>query len=271
MRFTEFRRTESRQEEAGMQEPREVVEAIEKSRNLPGGDEERFTGYGVMGVTFRSGHVLCLRRFPIASIGRGYTSIWHRDPSECWTFIQDVPPHQGCSRYFGRSVNRSLVQDIRIEWANPRSFTVDTQGEHPVHWQVRLGRTVLSSLMNAVAGRMPDALWRSEAMLGAIGRIGSLVLGAGRMNLVGVVPNGQRFRANPKRMWVIDSSRADVCGRDLGEMGPLAEQARLGDFWIPQFGRFFTGSSFLEPFDEKRHYSATPRPEGRGAPCMACS
>jgi hypothetical protein len=57
-----------------MQEPREVVEVIEKSRNLPTGDEERFTGYGVMGVTFRSGHVLCLRRFPITtsrSEGRG--------------------------------------------------------------------------------------------------------------------------------------------------------------------------------------------------------
>ena len=254
-----------------MQEPRDVVEAIEKRGTLPEGDEERFTGYGVMGVPFESGHVLGLRRFPIASIGRGYTSIWHRDPGGCWTFVQDVPPQKGCSRYFGRSVDRVLVQDIRIEWANPWSFTVHSRGEHPVHWQVRLGRNRTSSLINSVAGRLPDALWRSEALLRAIGGIGSLVLGAGRMNLVGAVPNGQRFRANPKQIWTIAASRAEVCGRDLGEMGPLAEQARLGDFWIPQRGRFFAGSSFLEPFDEKRHYSAASRAEGRGGSCAACA
>lgn len=254
-----------------MQEPREVVEAIEKSRTLPGGDEERFTGYGVMGVPFESGHVLCLRRFPIASIGRGYTSIWHRDPGGCWTFIQDVPPQKGCSRYFGRSVDRALIQAIRIEWASPWSFSVETRGEHPVHWQVRLGRSKTSSLINSVAGRLPAALWRSEMLLRTIGRVGSLVLGAGRINLIGAVPNGQRFRANPKQMWTIDASRADVCGRDIGEMGPLAEQARLGDFWIPQRGRFFVGSSFLEPFDETRHHSATSRADGRGKRCTACA
>jgi hypothetical protein len=258
-------------EEANMQEPRHVVASIETSATLPEGNEERFTGYGVMGVPFSSGHVLCLRRFPIASIGRGYTSVWHRDPGGCWTFIQDVPPRSGCSRYFGSAVDRSLVQDIRIEWSSAWSFSVDTRGEHPVRWQVRLSRTRLSDLMNAAAGCLPDALWRSEALLRAIGKVGSLILGAGRMSLVGDVPNGQRFRANPKRLWVVEASRADICGRDVGEMAPLAEQARLGDFWIPQRGRFFTGSSFLEPFDEARHISATSRAEGRSERCAACA
>ena len=253
-----------------MQDPRHVVETIENSGTLPEGDEERFTGYGVMGVPFRSGHVLCLRRFPVTSLGRGYTSVWHRDPGGCWTFIQDVPPQNGCSRYFGSAVDRSLVQAIRIEWSSPWSFSVDSQGVHSVHWQVRLGRTKLSNLMNAVAGYLPEALWRSEALLRAIGKAGSLVLGAGRINLVGAVPNGQRFRANPKRIWVIESSQADVCGRDLGEMGPLAEQARLGDFWIPQNGRFFTGSSYLERFDGARHASATSRADG-GERSMVCA
>jgi hypothetical protein len=235
------------------------------------GDDERFTGYGVMGAPFRSGHVLCLRSFPVTSIGRGYASVWHRDPGGCWTFIQDVPPQNVCSRYFGSAVDRSLVQDIRIEWSGPWSFSVDTRGEHPVHWQVQLGHTKLSDLMNAAAGCLPDALWRSEALLRAIGKAGSLVLGAGRMNLIGAVPNGQRFRANPKRIWVIEYSRANVCGRDLGEIGPLAEQVRLGDFWIPQRGRFFAGSSYLEPFDAARHVSVTSRGGGSGDRCIACA
>ena len=106
--------------------------------------------------------------------------------------------------------------------------------------------------MNTAAGCLPDALWRSEALLRAFGKAGSLVLGAGRMNLVGAVPNGQRFRANPKRTWVIESSQANVCGRDLGEIGPLSEQIRLGDFWIPQRGRFSTGSPYLEAFYGKK-------------------
>ena len=92
-----------------MQEPRKIVEAIENSSRLPEGHEERFTGYGVMGVPFKLGHVLCLRRFPVTSIGQGYTSVWHRDPGGCWTFIQDVSPRNGCSRYFGSAVDRSLV------------------------------------------------------------------------------------------------------------------------------------------------------------------
>jgi len=253
-----------------MQEPRKIVEAIENSSRLPEGHEERFTGYGVMGVPFKSGHVLCLRRFPVTSIGQGYTSVWHRDPGGCWTFVQDVSPRNGCSRYFGSAVDKSLVQDIRIEWSSPWRFSVVTRGEHPIYWKVCLGRTRMSDLINTAAGWLPNALWRSEALLRAVGKAGSLVLGAGRMNLVGAVPNGQRFRANPKRTWVIESSQANVCGRDLGETGPLSEQVRLGDFWIPQRGRFFTGSSYLERFDATRHASTTSRGGGNGDRCMVC-
>jgi hypothetical protein len=50
-----------------MQETKQVVETIDKSGELPEGVEERFTGDGVMGVPFSSGHVLCQRRFPINS------------------------------------------------------------------------------------------------------------------------------------------------------------------------------------------------------------
>ena len=44
---------------------------------LPSGGEERFAGYGVMGLPFASGHVLAMRRFPASSIGPGYSSVWH--------------------------------------------------------------------------------------------------------------------------------------------------------------------------------------------------
>ena len=47
-----------------MAEPREWAERIEREASLPGGGAERFAGYAVMGVSFDSGHVLALRRWP---------------------------------------------------------------------------------------------------------------------------------------------------------------------------------------------------------------
>jgi hypothetical protein len=43
---------------AALREPRELVSELEASRKLPRGLEERFAGYGVMGLPFRSGHLL---------------------------------------------------------------------------------------------------------------------------------------------------------------------------------------------------------------------
>jgi hypothetical protein len=60
---------------------------LECDRNLPDGQDERFNGYGVMGVPFVSGDLLALRRFPNTSIGDGYTSVWHRRPDGRWLFI----------------------------------------------------------------------------------------------------------------------------------------------------------------------------------------
>jgi len=39
-------------------EPRKLVEQLEAAALLPAGSNERFNGYGVMGLPFRSAHVL---------------------------------------------------------------------------------------------------------------------------------------------------------------------------------------------------------------------
>jgi hypothetical protein len=54
-----------------MRRPAEIVEELERKADLPPGAQERFFGYGVMGLPFRSGHILALRRFPASSIGPG--------------------------------------------------------------------------------------------------------------------------------------------------------------------------------------------------------
>ena len=40
---------------------RKLVEQLEVVPSLPSGSEERFNGYGVMGLPFTSGHILVMR------------------------------------------------------------------------------------------------------------------------------------------------------------------------------------------------------------------
>src|SRR5215217_6712147 len=107
-----------------MREPAEIVRELEAHAELPPGSEERFFGYGVMGLPFKSGHLLGLRRFPASSIGPGYRSVWHRAPDGRWTFYQDQPPEMACTRYFGDEVDEVREGPIEIEWTGPRALAV---------------------------------------------------------------------------------------------------------------------------------------------------
>jgi hypothetical protein len=111
--------------------------------------------------------------------------------------------------------------------------------------------------MNAVAGVLPDTLWRKEAVLKNMGGAASVVLRAGQLGLSGRVPNGQSFIVNPMRIWSVRSSTARMADRDLGRVRPLTSQTRLGDFWIPQRGLFAIGRAFFEPLDPTRHALTT--------------
>ncbi|MEX0787060.1 MAG: hypothetical protein WD939_10525 [Dehalococcoidia bacterium] len=240
-----------------MTEPRDLVDEIERHVTLPEGHEERFSGYGIMGLPFASGHLLALRRFPASSLGAGYASVWHRDPQGRWTMFVDVPASRSCPRYFGSAVARATELPIAIDWTGDRSFRVSIDNGVDLRWSVSLGQPPVMKVLNAVGALMPDALWRRPAVLRAMGSVASLTLGAGRLGLSGFAPNGQRFIANPLRMWSIVKSAATLGGDDLGPLGKLSEQVHLGDFWIPQRGIFVIGRSFFEPFDSARHLAAT--------------
>lgn len=236
-----------------MLQPRRLAELTEASPTLPEGTEERFSGYGVMGLPFRSGHVLGLRRFAASSIGPGYTSVWHRAPTGEWTFYQDVPAEQACPRYFGPRLRRALRRSIDVRWTGPDAFTVSVDGGRAVQWDLTLAAPPTIRAMNAMAHAMPEAWWRNRTVLRAMGVIARGLLRTGRLGLAGRAPSGQAFVANPLVAWTIPSSRAQVEGVDLGEPGPLAEQDHLGDFWIPQRGLFVVGRTFFEPLDPASH------------------
>ena len=58
----------------------------------------------------------------------------------------------------------------------------------------------------------------------------------------------------------MEATAAILDGQDLGEMTSLPEQARLGDFWIPNAGIFAMGETRFESFDPEVHSSAITRP-----------
>jgi hypothetical protein len=245
-----------------MAEPKELVVSLEQDAELPSGNEERFAGYGVMGVPFTSGDLLAMRRFPASSLGQGYTSVWHRNPQGRWTFYSDVPPQLACPRYFGSAVDEAVVREIEITWSSPRDFTLSIEEDLGLDWHLSLAETPATRLLNAVGGVLPDALWRKEAVLKPMGKAASLMLRAGRLGLTGQVPNHQRFIANPMLIWAIQSSTARMGDQDLGSVGSLPLQTRLGDFWIPQRGIFAIGRAFFEHLDPARHALITATSSG---------
>lgn len=233
-----------------MSDPREAAEAAESGKVPAGPYGERFGGYGVMGLPFASGHVLALRRFPASSLAEPYTSVWHRDPSGRWSMYQDVPAEQACPRYFDAAVDRTIPAEIDLAWTGPNTMQVTAEG---LQWRVSMTTTGMTRTMNAIAGRMPAGAWSSPTVLRMMGRVAGAAMKVGRVGLQGTSPNGQRFQAHPLRVWMASDSTATIDGQDLGPPGPLAEQARLGDFWIPQRGVFAIGRSFFEDFDPTRH------------------
>src|SRR5258708_5205753 len=147
--------------------PREIVHQIETNPALPAGAGDRFAGYAVIGLPFRSGHVLALRRFPASSVGPGYTSVWHRDPRGAWTFYSTVSPDLGCARYFGGEITYNVVGPIGIEWTSATQFGVSIGTV--LRWEVMLTESLSTRLLNAAASLVPGAWWQRKSMLKAMG------------------------------------------------------------------------------------------------------
>lgn len=234
--------------------PADAASAVLRNPRLPAGDDERFAGFGVLGLPFAGGHYLALRCIPSASFAPGYRSVWHRDPGGVWTFYATTSGEQSCSRYFSSATPSDAVRcDIDVAWVTPWSLYVQIPGL--LEWHLDIAPTASTRLMTRIAQRLPAAAWTNRLALGVIGRAVGPAMGAGQIRLLGAVPNGQRFMIAPTRFWAVMRSRAVLRGEDLGPVGPLRPQARLADFRAPQRGFFVVVGGHLENFDPSRHYA----------------
>ncbi|MGN6742999.1 MAG: hypothetical protein ACTHJL_06840 [Amnibacterium sp.] len=229
--------------------------ATEERRTPPPGRDERLAGYGVLGLPFASGHYLALRRFPANPFGTPYSSVWHRDPAGRWTFYSDREAEHSCPRFFDAAIDRAFRTPVALDWTGDRRLEV-TAG--PIRWTLRLAITPATALMSAMSRLTPPSWWEADGVLAVMGRMAGPMLGAGRIRLTGTVPNGQWFRAAPRAVFAIRSACATLDGADLGPLGPLPVQTRLGGFWLPQRGLFMIGESCFEAFDPARHRAARP-------------
>ena len=196
-----------------------------------------------MGQPFASGHVLGLRRWTASSVGDQFTSIWHRDPDGVWHFYETAQPQFACSRWFGHGVQESTVVDIDVTWDAPNVLRVTSP---LVDWTLTLDSSPMTRVMNSASRLLPLRAWRSSAMLKAMGAVASATLGVGKVSMTGLTTNGLPFDANPLRIWRVVDASARINGQDAGPPAPLSEQARLGDFWIPQQGIFAMGRVFVD-------------------------
>ncbi len=197
-----------------------------------------------MGVPFQSAHVLALRRFSSSSIGPAYTAVWHRNPSGAWTFYSTVAPDLSCARYFGAQVARNVVAPIEIAWVDSTLLRIVVGSA--IEWHVGLNTSLATRAVNAIARAIPERAGHMTVMLRFMRLAAKMTLNAGPLNFSGHTPNGHRFVANPRRVWLIESSDAIVDGVSVGPIGPLTTQASLGDLLLPQRGLFTLGRSHFE-------------------------
>ena len=233
--------------------PRDAALELQRNPILWPGTDERFTGYGVMGLPFASGHYLALRNMAATSIGPGNRTVWHRAPDGQWTFIADAAPEQSCARYFASDAAQTVYTKVETSWDGPHSLRVTVPDL--LDWRMELASTPATVLMSALGRRLPAAAWRSERFQRMMARAAGPMLRAGRMGMAGITPNGQRFTAAPWLIWTISSSSAILRGVDLGSPRPLHRQLRLGDFWLPQRGLFALANAALENFDPSKHHA----------------
>jgi hypothetical protein len=213
---------------------RSVIETFERDAAVVDGAGDRFSGYAIMGVPFQSGHVLALRRFSASSIGPAYTAVWHLDPLGRWTFYSTVAPDLSCARYFGAQVERNVVAPIDIAWVDSTRFRVVVGAT--IEWHVALSTSLATWTLNAVARAIPERAWHRPVVRRFMGVAARVTLNTGPLNLTGRTPNGHRFIANPRQLWLIESSHAVVDGVSVGPTGPLATPACLGDLLLPRRG-----------------------------------
>jgi len=242
--------------------PAAMADRISRIRLTPRPGRDDVGGYAIVGQPFESGDILCLRRFPLSTFGPGYISVWHRSPEGSWTIFTTIAPELSCPRFVGAAVSRVVQTGISVDWTGPRDLTVEVPAAE-LRWVMQVASTPVTTMMNAMMGAMPAALFRSNPVLSAMSLMSTAMLGAGDLRLRGHMPNRQWFQAGPRHVWVVTEAGATLGERDLGSAAPLRTQARLGEVPMPQRGLLMMGAFSFEAYAAGRHLPPDTNPDAQ--------
>jgi hypothetical protein len=238
-------------------QPQTLARNEESADVVPPGAGERFSGYGVMGLPFASGHYLAFRHMTASSVGPSYRAVWHRNPAGRWSVYADAPPEVSCARYIGSALTATFTSQIDVSWSGPSSLTVEVPGV--LTWRFEISSSFATRAMSAIGARLPAGTCHSTWFLRPMGAIAGPFLSVGKVKLLGLTPNNQSFGAIPRRVWRIERSTAEMHGASLGVPGPLPRQAHLADLMMPQRGIFYAENALA--------YT----PSGEGSPALLMS
>ena len=173
-----------------MKEPAQVACYVEKHPQLPAG-VQRVAGFGVMGLPFRSSHVLGRWRWTASSVGPGFTSNLASRPSRPLDFLR-VGRSGDCLypvlRCGGRRVRVGPIaldwEDSNVAYASAHWTTwrwTGPSGSEPA-WVTRT--------MSRLGSALPASVWRWRPVLSVMGRVAGPALGVGKVQLTGLTANG---------------------------------------------------------------------------------
>ncbi len=224
------------------QELQTISPAVQAS---PWTDHEWVDGFGVMAMPFTSGHVLVLRAFPRNTFAP-YRSIWHRTPDGTWMiFVDGAPLENACPRYFGAAAKESCSARVDLTWTGPMDLEV-TAEPPGLRWTMSLTEPAYLRALNAASSRLPDAAWRSPLVLRGMEQMASVMLGMGKVQLAGRVPNGHWATLAPRRMYFVRDAHAELAGLDLGSPVKAATPPTIGALHLPSRPAFAVGRAFFK-------------------------
>lgn len=224
---------------------RDLAARLERTRPLAHDPGEHFSGYGLVGLAFESGHVLAFRRFTASSIGPPFTTLWQREPEGRWSFHTNVDPSRSCPRYFALSPNDAHADELELSWRGAGELCIRARDAR-LHLVLRLSVSAATRGLTAAAPLLPAAVWRHAIASRLFGRAATHLLGTGPLTLRGRTPSGHRYHLRPRAVWRVQAAAAVLGGHDLGAMVPVPQPLALADFTIPRHGLLMAGAAVFE-------------------------
>lgn len=220
----------------------ELQDIEPKVQASPWDDHEHYRGYAVMSLPFSSGNELGLRVFPQNDFAP-YTSVWHHASDGNWSIYNDGPSlNTTCPRAWGKVLKDAELTQINVDWIGRNKLRVEMEKPRLV-WTMTISAPLFLRFFNGLSAALPRRMWKS-AIVRRFGETAARqFLGLGKLRFSFITPSGHDTILIPRKILFIDSAKAELEGRDLGEPIRLKENPTIGGVPLPKRPTFMIGEA----------------------------